>query len=407
MRILVLTNFYPPHDIGGYEQLCQEATESLIQRGHTCHVLAGNWCRPGITVEDETYVSRLLPLDAPLNHYRPFSFFTKRRKEERQGLFAVRETIQIFRPEVIFIWGMWNFNRAFAAACEQSGVPTVYSIDDYWPANPNIHFDYWASPGSKLKRLLGRFALYQLKQEGKPVQLRFEHTLCVSLFIRNTLVASGKLPSSARVVYVGIDTKPFSASVQSNKTSEDNKVHLLYFGGLSHHKGVHTAIEAIHALNERGYADKVDLTILGGGNSDYISFLKSLVIQYNIGSQVEFIERVPKNKVVNWLKKYDVFLFTSIWQEPFGRTIVEAMMAGLIVIGSNVGGSREIFTKYSPDIVFEPEDFQALADRIVSVIEDPNLRVRLRQKGRQLVLEHFTLERMVNEIEAYLLETVK
>ena len=102
------------------------------------------------------------------------------------------------------------------------------------------------------------------------------------------------------------------------------------------------------------------------------------------------------------LKDFDVFLFTSTWPEPFGRTIVEAMMAGLVVIGSNVGGSREIFRHYDKKMLFEPEDAQGLSDRIARLLSDPELSRRLVNVGRKLASERFTIQQMTNGIEAFL-----
>ena len=90
------------------------------------------------------------------------------------------------------------------------------------------------------------------------------------------------------------------------------------------------------------------------------------------------------------------------WPEPFGRTIVEAMMAGLVVIGSNVGGSREIFRHYDKKMLFEPEDAQGLSDRIARLLSDPELSRRLVNVGRKLASERFTIQQMTNGIEAFL-----
>ena len=55
-------------------------------------------------------------------------------------------------------------------------------------------------------------------------------------------------------------------------------------------------------------------------------------------------------------------------------------------------------------LTFAPEDSEGLAEQVGRLISDPALRYRLAQAGRQTVIEHFTLDRMVNEIEIYLKE---
>ena len=146
----------------------------------------------------------------------------------------------------------------------------------------------------------------------------------------------------------------------------------------------------------------MSLTILGGGHPEYEAYLRVTVKEWNLQDQVQFVGRVPKEEVPSWLGRFDVFLFTSIWPEPFGRTIIEAMASGLVVTGSDVGGSREILKDYSDELLFQPEDSSGLADRILRVMEDRSLRQDLVSPGRQMVLERFTLDRMVGDIEQWL-----
>lgn len=77
-------------------------------------------------------------------------------------------------------------------------------------------------------------------------------------------------------------------------------------------------------------------------------------------------------------------------------------MAGLVVIGSNVGGSREVFRHYDRKMLFEPEDAQGLADRITRLLSDPELGRRLVDVGRKLASERFTIQQMTNGIEVFL-----
>jgi glycosyltransferase involved in cell wall biosynthesis len=80
------------------------------------------------------------------------------------------------------------------------------------------------------------------------------------------------------------------------------------------------------------------------------------------------------------------------------------MAAGLVVIGTTTGGTREILQDGETGFTFAPNDVESLAARVVQLSLNPALGRRLAHAGRQTVLEKFTLDRMVNEIEGYLLE---
>lgn len=129
-----------------------------------------------------------------------------------------------------------------------------------------------------------------------------------------------------------------------------------------------------------------------------------MVAEFDIGEQVTFAGKISRDEIPNRIRGFDVFLFTSIWAEPFGRTIIEGMLAGLVVIGSDVGGSRELFEKYDSQLLFRPDDAAGLADRILTVASDLLYRRRLQKLGRQIAMEQFTLSAMVEKFERYLLK---
>jgi glycosyltransferase involved in cell wall biosynthesis len=204
-------------------------------------------------------------------------------------------------------------------------------------------------------------------------------------------------------LYGGIDPEPFLAE-PDGAHFEAGKVRLLYFGRLLPQKGVHTAIEALGLLHQWGEAEGVSLTLLGDGHPQYEAQLRALAAEQQVADRVIFAGRVGRNEIPIWLPNFDIFLFTSTWPEPFGRTIVEAMAAGLVVIGSTVGGSSEIFEHYAPDLLFQPEDAETLAAHIGRVRHNQQLQREMVRRGRQVVCDYFTHERMAENFERWLLQ---
>ena len=84
------------------------------------------------------------------------------------------------------------------------------------------------------------------------------------------------------------------------------------------------------------------LTIVGDGEPEYVDHLHQLVEREQVASFVTFLPAQPKETFPPYTINADIFLFTSIWAEPFGRVIVEAMASGVTVIGYAVGGAAEI-----------------------------------------------------------------
>jgi glycosyltransferase involved in cell wall biosynthesis len=413
MRILFVSSQYPPYELGGYEQLCHEVTQEMLARGHDVRVLTSRY---GVKSEVEVHsgnVTRSLHLMADIHYYKPMDFFFKLPRQEKENLAELKKAIETFQPDEVMFWGMFAMSHNLPYWAEQwMPARTTYYMASYWPTDEDLHAAYWKSRANRritelFKQFLRAFALARLERQGYPPRLRFEHAISCSEFVRDTLVDAGKFPSSTSVVYAGADPAPFQQLTQKKDFTKTGEVtRLLYFGRLVPDKGVHTAVEALGLLAQKGFADRVELTILGDGHPDYKNHLHQRVKELEIENIVHFTGKVAREEIPAVLNAFDVFLFTSTWPEPFGRTIVEAMMAGLVVIGSNVGGSREIFRNYDQGMLFEPEDAQGLADRITRLLSDPELGRRLVDAGRRLASERFTIQRMTNGIEDFLKNVV-
>lgn len=412
MRILFISNFYPPHDLGGWEQNCQEILLHLQERGHQCRVLTS---RHNSAIKDvkqsEENITRALYLQSDIHYYRPLDFFLRRPSQERANRKALRQIINQFRPDIIFIWGMWNLSLQVARWAEQWMFGRVaYAVAGYWFMQPDPHESYWQQTSHRpLTRTLmapGRqWALRILAREKKTYPLRLEHVACVSHYVRKKLDQAGVLPHGARVIYNGINPEPFLQASKRRETSQS--LRLVYTGGLVAHKGVHTAVEALGLLKKQGKLDGINLDIVGAGHPDYEAHLRLRIIELDLLNHITFRGRVPRSDIPNILASHDIFLFTSIYEEPIARSVMEAMAAGLAVIGTPVGGQTEMLIHNENALVYPAENSQQLAEAILTLKQDPALRLNLVKKGRDMVLERFTLERMVDEIEIWLNKITK
>jgi glycosyltransferase involved in cell wall biosynthesis len=406
MRILFLSNFFPPARSGGYTQWCHEVTESLAERGHTIGVLTSCYeLSKAPTSEQNIY--RLLHLEGDLIYYQPLHFFTKWEKQRRENLASLEQTVKGFAPDLLFVWGMWALSKSLPALAEQL-LPgrVVYYLSDYWPTAIDMHTTYWQSPARHWpmrapKRVLSKIAMPMLAKESQP-ELKLERVICVSTRVRDLLVEAGLPIQHARIIHGGTNVERFLSVRERGHLSEHMK--LLYAGQLVQHKGVHTAIEAMARLVNKRKIDQITLTLVGAGHPEYEAFLRDLVERERLHDHVTFHKPVSKDKMPAILQQYDVLIFPSIYEEPLARIVQEAMASGLVVVGTTTGGTKEILRDGETGFAFVPEDADGLADQVARLINDPDLFRRLAQAGRQTVLENFTLNRMAKEIEAYLLD---
>jgi glycogen(starch) synthase len=121
---------------------------------------------------------------------------------------------------------------------------------------------------------------------------------------------------------------------------------------------------------------------------------------------VSFRGRVPREEMPGLLQSFDVLLFPSTWEEPLARMTQEAMSAGMVVIGTTTGGTKEILVEGETGLTFPPENAAALADQIERLQHEPELLATLARSAREQVVRRFDIRRMIAEIEAHLQQVV-
>ena len=201
------------------------------------------------------------------------------------------------------------------------------------------------------------------------------------------------------VLHNGVETDLFKPA---DDRTENKNLELLYAASIVSHKGVHTILEALDYLDQKSQLDGMHLTVIGGGHPDYEARLERYVKEHNLIEVVKFVGRVPRAEMAKRLKQFDVLVFPSIWEEPLSRMMQEGMSAGLTVVGTLTGGSGELLVEGETGLTFEKENHQQLAERLLELQANSELRKRLAQNGRDEVVKRFSMERMIDEIEEQL-----
>ena len=411
MRILFLTNHYPPHIIGGQEYSCQQMVEGLRKRGHEAVVLTsmhGLDNQP--VVEDDVYRWLFLEMDlTPWRHV--LVFFTQRRARKRENLKRLQRLMQQFSPDIIFIWGMWNLHHSLPALAEKECPGrVVYRFAEYWPTLPNQHRLYWLEPGRRWysrfpKWVVRQIALAILALEKQPVALKFEHAICVSRATRQVLVEAGFPLAQARIIYTGLDTRNYPENGrQPDSCSAPGRLRLLYAGRLTPKKGVETAIKALATTIHAGGLDGITLKLAGTGDERYVARLHDLAVKQGVEKAVSFLGLVPAAEMPQLMQQCDILLVPSNWPEPFARVVLEGMLSGLVVVATPCGGTGEIVTDNENGLLFAPDDSDDLAAKISCLAANPAARVRLASAGKRMVQQKFTFDVMLDEVEGYLKE---
>ena len=131
----------------------------------------------------------------------------------------------------------------------------------------------------------------------------------------------------------------------------------------------------------------------------YQSYLKSKLTT-DISGKVTFTGFIPRQDFVDRYYDADVFVFPPIWEEGFGIPPIEAMAAGLPTVGTLSGALPETVKNGVTGFLVEKGDPRALAERILRLLRDDNLRESMGRAARRHVLTTFTWERAADCLES-------
>jgi glycosyltransferase involved in cell wall biosynthesis len=217
-------------------------------------------------------------------------------------------------------------------------------------------------------------------------------------------------------LYNGVDERFLQAHAQPAASRT-----VLYVGRLCPEKGVHVLLSAMGAvlrdhpqanlslvgpldLSPKDFVDPQERDPLFGGLARYYSQPQDYqALIHGLAGALDgraFLHgRVPNSEICAHYARAGIFVFPSLWHEPFGIPVIEAMAAGLPVVATRAGALPEVVIDGETGILVERGDGAGLAAAIGTLLANPNLRQRMGAAGRRRVQQLFTWDRSVERLE--------
>ena len=428
MKILVLTNLYPPHHAGTFENHCQTVTESLRLRGHKILVLTSSH---GLRTEQrDDEIERRLQLNGVFGH-PSLTGFMELKPLETHNNDVLREALDQFQPDVVHVFSLSGLSKSLIFTLYNSKQPVVYDVFDHW-LSANVRedpwCDFWNSPslpflaqcerkalemsGERIRldataptrlmrgydRIPGIFGEGRDRAEVAPDSIagfRFNHIYFCSQALKHLTEQVGFCVSHAGVIYPGIT----AACIGDIKPAGVPMKRLLIVARLTEESGVMTALKALKIA--RAARLDVTLSIYGRGDSSYVADLRSFVVANQL--PVDFLSVSNQNTDLPAVyKRHDVLLHTPEWAEPFPFTPLEAMGCGLPVIGARSGGMEELLRHGENALTYPAGDAEELALRMQELQISPALRCQMAETAQAEVLAKFNDTTVIDQIENFL-----
>jgi spore coat protein SA len=192
-------------------------------------------------------------------------------------------------------------------------------------------------------------------------------------------------------LYNGADAKLFHPPVAAEVHKEKVPT-VLFVGRLMPYKGAHILLKAMKILRKGGvnaFCRIIGASFFGGSKpNEYIRSLeKSCPTNTSLNGHRSGVDLAEE------FRQADIFCCPSVWEEPFGMVIVEAMASGVPVIASDAGGIPEAL-QFGGGILVPPNDAEALAAALLSLIANSKLRIELGKQGLAAIREHFSWARI-------------
>jgi glycosyltransferase involved in cell wall biosynthesis len=263
LRILTISNLYPPFYLGGYELVCLDVVNYLRDRGHAVTVLTSSY---GLTSPQvDGGVHRVLAFPTPPTLSR--RELIRREWRHRQ---AFRRVLAQAEPDVIHVFSLYGVSQSLLYAAHRFRVPVVYDFSAEW-LSPGCLGDlwvrFWAAPAGRPYRQAAKAVVRRVLDRWLPTgreHLDLSYSYFTSQRIREIFVGKGFPVAGSAIIYRGVDLRRFRSEP---RPISGGPVRLLFAGRLARDKGLHTVVEAMEIMARAGTVGRSSGTITSGRNN--------------------------------------------------------------------------------------------------------------------------------------------
>lgn len=350
MRIAIVNSWYYPNMKGGAEQSTKLIAESLAQNGNSICVLTGDGEKtPNFEVINKNI--KIFRIQTRITRSASNRFVSKILDKlfdmENYSIVDKLNTFfQKFKPDVVYTNSLTGLSPIVWKIAVQNGIPVVHTVRDYSLISPRgiAEFGPWYKP----YELFRRFYAHQTKVLSKNVNF----VTAPSRLTLETIIKDGHFTESQKQVVVNavplaLDDVKKNIDFHRTNFKINKHVRAIFVGRLIKIKGIEELLNAFSEIPN----NNLELVICGDG-----PLRDELEKKFSADTRIRFTGQLNQENLLEEFKFSDFCVFPSIWDEPFGRVIIEANMNGLPVLATNHGGVPEIMKRLKSGPVVDPED---------------------------------------------------
>lgn len=410
MKLLSVSSELPPFNYGGYEVGAWRVSQAL-QNIHNVdvHLLTSmRGVETGLHLGEKNCY-RLLPRPGSWivgDKYIPHGDLTVARQQRKLALLTMQEIVDYIQPDAVLFWQVFGLSKIFGSS--------LYSLDIFnylktkqipayiYSSVPELPLLQLVSPQYLLKTqqiknlyrwLRYQFAFLRRGQNIERVSLDWSKVAFCSQWLKDNHLKSGYPADLGQVIHWGIEVKP---SYQVNSLTQ-LPLKILWAGRICPAKGLHILVEALKQLPRESYI----LDIYGHEeDKSYVENLRNEIEKAQLVTTVRFQGFIQSEVLRQKLPEYDIFVLSSIWQEPFSVGLLEAAAAGLVLISTLTGGTPEILSKQNA-LIYQSENVNELARCLQHLAENLSEVNRYKELAYHTA-QQYSLKCMVDKLYGWL-----
>lgn len=389
MNICILSREYPPETgWGGIGNYTYRLARGLSRLGAQVHIIAQSLDADKEYIDRNVYVHRVAHKTTfPVK--RRFQEFCLRLEYSRSVYQKLREVIRTYNIDIV---EAPNFSAEGFVYSLCKTTPLVFRLHTHF--SEVIEFSRWR------KNLDRRLSCWL---EDAAIAGSDLITCSTTAHAETIARGTGVKKENIRIIPLGVPLPGIEKSPViplSQRGKGETNASVLFVGRMEERKGAHILARAIpHLLKHRPdahfylagrdtFVNNEAITLAGEANASFKNRLLADIPQH-CRDNVHFLGHVADDELAGYYRGCDLFAAPSLY-ESFGLIYIEAMSFGKPVIGCGVGGVPEVVEDGVSGMLVPPEDHLALAQGMLILLNDRELRKKMGENARKRVENNFT-----------------
>lgn len=384
-KILIINYYYYPNMIGGAEHSVKLLAEGLIKEG----VVTAIYSYDGEGKQSPNNVNNVLVFRGKEERYKKRfisklcrccdTFWNSKHYDDLNNI------IVQFNPDMVIVNNLFTMSISIWKFFSERKIPVIHTIRDSWLEFPRyfernsqkvIYFPLILVWQCFVRRMSNKYVSYVVA----PSQYMISKFISMKYFIN---AEQKVIPNS-----INLDINETRKIIAEKTLRTSSHIRYLYVGQLEIHKGILNLLDVWADLSDKD----ITLTICGKG-----PLKERIISSAKNDARIIYVGQLTNEELKKYYISSDVLIVPSIWEETFGRVIIEGNQYGLPVIGSNRGGIPEVLAETGGGVTFQYDSLPDLKRKIIQFNNRDEIK-----RYMNPILDNINKYQNINNIEQYI-----